>query len=210
MLAVGVLATLLSCGEQAADRTAAVTLKAAVERTIEADSFQARLISTDGGEQRVSRFEYEAPNRVRIRLRPHGETVWIAGDAYYAMPREPGRFVLVETGCSDALEAALPALSIVHDATEVRRKGPIFVFGSDEGEGITGQARLEGGVLASLLLRYQLPDVNRKVIERYVFSRFGDAISIRRPDASSIAREVSSDRGAVSVSCGTAAGVENI
>jgi hypothetical protein len=53
---------------------------------------------------------------------------------------------------------------------------------------MTGQARIEDGYLGSLLIRYDLPDVNRKVIERYSFSRFGDDISIERPDASSITR----------------------
>jgi hypothetical protein len=196
-LALGFLAMLLACGEQSADRVPAVTLAAAVERTIDAESFQVRLTLTDGRERLVSQFEYAAPDRVRMRLRPRGETVWIAGDTYYATPEEPNRFFLVETACENTLEVAVPALSIVRDATDVRRNGPIFVFRSGDVAGFTGQARLEDGYLASLLFRYKLPDISRNVIERYSFSRFGDRISIRRPDASLITgtREAAPNQG---------------
>ena len=185
-LAFGFLAMLLACGEQRADLGPDATLAAAVGRTIGAESFQVRLTATDGREQHESLVEYVAPDRVRIRLRPLWETVWIGGDTYYATSEEPNRFVLVETGCENTLEVAVPALSIVRDATDVRRNGPILVFRSDHVAGMTGQARIENGHLASLLLRYDLPDVNRRMIERYSFSRFGDNISIGRPDASLI------------------------
>jgi hypothetical protein len=204
--ALGLLATLLACADQGADRDPAVTLAAAVERTIDAESFQIRLILIDGRERLVSQVEYAAPNRVRIRLRPRGETVSIAGDTYFATPEEPNRFVLVKTGCENTLEAAVPALDIVRDATDVRRNGPILRFRSGDFAGITGQARLEDGYLASLLLRYKLPDVNRSVIERYSFSRFGDRISIRRPDASAVtsSQEAAPNQGSPAP-CGSAA-----
>jgi hypothetical protein len=185
-LALVVLATLLACAEQRADRSPDATLAAAVARTNAAGSFQVRMTVTDGRDQHVSLVEYVAPDRVRIKLRPVGETVWIAGDTYYATPDEPGRFVLVETGCENALEMAVPALGIVRDVTDVRRNGPIFTFRSANVARMTGQAEIENGHLGSLLLRYDLPDSNRKMIEQYSFSRFGDDISIRRPDASLI------------------------
>ncbi|HEX5936092.1 MAG TPA: hypothetical protein VFZ75_00145 [Actinomycetota bacterium] len=188
-LAYGVLVTLLACGEQGPAGGPNATLAAAVDRTLAAQSFQVRLIVTDGPEQRVSQVEYAAPDRVRIRLRPSGETVWIAGDTYYATPNEPTRFVLVETACENALEVAVPALGILGHATDVRWNGPNLVFRSGDGAGMTGQARIKDGYLASLLLRYRLPDVNRTLIEQYSFSRFGDDISIVRPDASSIAQD---------------------
>jgi hypothetical protein len=194
-LAYGFLVVLLACGEQGAAGGPNATLAAALERTLAAESFQVRLVVTDGPERRVSRVEYAAPDRVRIRLRPSGETVWIAGDTYYATPNEPARFVLVETACENALEVALPALGILGHATDVRRNGPNLVFRSDDGVGMTGQARIEDGYLASLLLRYRLPDVDRTLIERYSFSRFGDDISIGRPDASSIAQGAAPNQG---------------
>jgi hypothetical protein len=135
-----------------------------------------------------------APDRVRIRLSPRGETVWIGGDAYYATPDQPNRFVLVETSCENTLEVAVPALDILEHVTDVRRNGPNFVFRSDRDVAMTGQAEVEDGYLASLLLRYRLPDVDREVIERYSFSGFGGSISIRRPDASSI-RGAAENRG---------------
>jgi hypothetical protein len=196
-LAFGLLVMLLACGEQRIDRGPNATLAAAVERTIGAESFRVRLTVTDGREQRVSQVEYAAPDRVRISLRPRGETVWIGGDTYYATPEEPNRFVLVETACENTLEVAIPALSVLRDVTDVRRNGPNLVFRSDDGAGMTGRARIVDGFLASLLLRYELPDVDRKVIERYSFSRFGDTISIARPDESSItaAQGVDSNQG---------------
>lgn len=185
-LALGFLAMLLACGEQREDLSPDATLAAAVGRTIGAESFEIRVTSTDGPEQLVSQVEYVAPDRVRIRLRPLWETVWISGDTYYATPEEPNRFVLVETGCENTLEVAVPALSIAQNATDVRWNGPNIVFRADNVAGMTGQARIENGHLASLLLRYDLPDADRRMIERYSFSRFGDNISIARPDASLI------------------------
>jgi hypothetical protein len=185
-VAVGFLSVLVACGEQSADRGPDEMLAAAVERTLAAQSFQIRSLLTDGREQHVSEVEYVAPDRVRIRLRPASRTILIGGDTYLSTPEEPDRFVHVETRCDSMLEVAVPALSIVREATEVRRNGPVFVFRSDAVEGMIGQARVEDGHLASLLLRYELPDVNRRMIERYSFSRFGANISIEPPPASSI------------------------
>jgi hypothetical protein len=186
-LAIGFLFVLVACGERA-DHAPDATLAAAVERTLAAGSFQIRSTVTDGQDRLVSTVEYAAPDRVRIRLRPIGETVSIAGDMYYSTPEEPNRFVLVETGCETALEVAVPALGIVRDATDVRRNGSIFLFRSEDVAAMTGQARIEDGRLVSLLLRYELPDVNRRMIERYAFSRFGEEISIEPPARSSIVR----------------------
>lgn len=193
--ALGLLVILLACGEQRSDAGPAATLASAVERTIGAESFQVRLTLTDGGRRLVSHIAYAAPDRVRIRLRPRGETVSIAGETYYATPGDPQRFVLVDTVCDNTLEVALPALSIVRHATDVRRNGPNFVFRSSDVAAVTGQARLADGYLSSLLLRYELPDVNRKMIEHYSFSRFGDEILIRRPDAASIAGTQAPNQG---------------
>jgi hypothetical protein len=186
-LAVGFLFVLVACGERV-DHAPDAALATAVERTLAAESFQIRLTVTDGRDRLVNTIEYAAPDRVRIRFRPIGETVSIAGDMYYSTPEEPGRFFLVETRCENPLEVAVPALSIVRAATEVRRNGSILVFRSDDVAEMTGQARIADGYLVSLLLRYELPDVNRRVIERYAFSRFGDEISVEPPAASSIVR----------------------
>jgi hypothetical protein len=185
-LAIGFLSVLLACGEQSADRGPGATLAAAVERTLAAESFQIRSILTDGRERHVSDVEYVAPDRVRIKLRPSSQTIMIGGHTYLSTPEEPDRFVHVEAECESMLEVAVPALSIVREATEVRRNGPVFVFRSDAVEGMTGQARVDDGHVASLLLRYQLPDVDRRIIERYSFSRFGADISIDPPPAASI------------------------
>jgi hypothetical protein len=185
-LAVGFLTMLLACGEQSVDRGPGATLAAAVERTLAAESFEIRSILTDGREQHVSEVEYVAPDRVRIRLGPSSQTILIGGDTYLSTPEEPDRFVHVETRCDSMLEVAVPGLSIVREATEVRRNGRIFVFRSAAVEGMTGQAWVNDGHLASLVLRYKLPDVNRRMIERYSFSRFGSNISIEPPPASSI------------------------
>jgi hypothetical protein len=187
-LIAGVLSVLLACAEPSADRRPGAALATAVERTLGEESFQIRLTLTDGRDQHVSRVEYVAPDRVRIKLRPSGQTIWIGGSTYFSTPEEPGRFILVETRCDSALEVAVPALGILREATEVRRNGPIFVFRSDAVDGMTGQARVEDDHLASLLLRYELPDVGRKVVERYSFSRFGEDFSIEPPPASSVAR----------------------
>jgi hypothetical protein len=185
-VAVGLLSMLTACGDQSADRRPDEMLAAAVERTLDAESFQVRSILTDGREQHVSAIEYVAPDRVRIRLHPSSQTILIGGDTYLSTPEAPHRFFHVETRCDSTLEVAVPSLSILREATEVRRNGPVFVFRSDAVEGMIGQARVADGHLASLLLRYELPDVNRRMVERFLFSRFGADISIEPPPASSI------------------------
>jgi len=182
---VSFLLVLVACAEQGPPVPDA-TLAAAAERTVGAESFRVRLTVTDGREQHESQVDYVAPDRVRIKLRPRGETIWIGGDAYYATPERPARFVLVETSCENPLQVAVPALDVLGHATDVRRNGPDFVFRSSRDVAMTGEARIEDGYVASLLLRYRLPDVDRTVIERYSFSGFGRSTSIRRPDASSV------------------------
>jgi DNA-binding NarL/FixJ family response regulator len=54
------------------------------------------------------------------------------------------------------LEAAVPALGVVQEATEVRRNGSVFSFRSSEVEGMR-EARIADGHRATLLLRYELP-----------------------------------------------------
>lgn len=182
---VSFLLVLVACAEQGAPGPDA-TLAAAAERTVGAESFHVRMTVSDGREQHESQVEYVAPDRVRITLSPRGETIWIGGDAYYATPERPGRSVLVETSCENPLQVAVPALDILSHATDVRRNGPNFVFRSTRDVAMTGQARVEDGYVASLLLRYRLPDVDRSVVERYSFSGFGRSVSISRPDASSV------------------------
>lgn len=182
---VSFLLVLVACADQGAPGPDA-TLAAAAERTVGAESFRVRLTVTDGREQHESQVEYVAPDRVRIKLRPRGETIWIGGDAYYATPEQPARFVLVETACEIPLRVAVPALDILEQATDVRRNGPNFVFRSDRDVAMTGRARVEDGYVDSLLLRYRLPDVDRTVIERYSFSGYGGSMSIEPPDASSV------------------------
>jgi hypothetical protein len=185
-LVVGSLALLVACAEPSADPDPNGALGEAVERTLAAESFRIRSTVIDGAETHVSQVEYLAPDRVRILLRPSGETIWIGGDTYFSIPGQPGRFVLVETGCDNTLETAVPALGVVGDASAVRRNGPVISFRSYEVEGMKGQARIEGGLLASLLVRYEFPEVDREVIERYGFSGFGRDISIEPPPASSV------------------------
>jgi len=185
-LVAGSLALVLACAERSPVPGPNGALAEAVERTLAAESFRIRSTVIDGADTHVSQIDYLAPDRVRILLRPSGATISIGGDMYFSEPGQPGRFVLVETGCATPLELAVPALGVVRDASAVRRSGPVFSFRSNEVEEVTGQARVEDGVLASLLVRYELPDVDRKVIERYAFSRFGRDISIEAPPASSV------------------------
>jgi hypothetical protein len=187
LVAVGIIAGLLSCAEQGRDRGQEEALAAAVERTLSAESLHIRAILVDGGEQHVSDVEYVAPDRVRIsRLRPSSQTIVVGSDMYISTPEEPNRYLHVETRCDSALEVAVPVLTILRQATEVRRDGPIFIFRSDAVNGMIGQARIQGGHVTSLLLRYDLPDVNRGIIERYSFSRFGADITIAPPPTSTI------------------------
>jgi hypothetical protein len=185
-LVVGSLMLAAACAEPRAAPDAGAALSEAVDRTLAADSFRLRSTVIDGADTRISQIEYEAPDRVRILLRPSGETISIGGDTYFSVPGEPGRFVLVETGCDAALETAVPALGVVREATDVRRNGPTLSFRSDEVAGMTGQARLRDGRLVSLVLRYELPGVDRRVMERYTFSWSGRAVSIEPPPASAV------------------------
>src|SRR5688572_14412154 len=170
---VGSLALLVACAEPGDPPGPNGALAEAVERTLAAESFRIRSTVVDGPDTYVSQIEYQAPDRVRILRRPSGETIWIGGDTYFSIPGRPNRFDLVKTGCEDTLEFAVPALHAVREASAVRRNGPVISIRSEEAEGMTGQVRVEDGRLASLLLRYELPDVDRRVIERYAFSGFG-------------------------------------
>lgn len=183
---VGSLALAVACAEPSARPDPNGALAEAVDRTLAAEAFRIRSTVIDGPDTHVSQIEYQAPDRVRILLRPSGETIWIGGDTYLSVPGQPDRFVLVETGCDSTLQAAVPALGVVSEASVVRRDGPVISFRSEEVEGMTGKARVEDGRLASLLLRYELPDVDRKLIERYAFSGFGREVSIERPPAASV------------------------
>lgn len=60
---------------------------------------------------------------------------------HLSAPGGSDRFHLVETGCDVTLEAAVPALRVVQEATEVRRNGSVFSFRWSEVEGMRGGAR---------------------------------------------------------------------
>ena len=185
-LVVGSLALAVACAEPSPPDPKGA-LAEAVERTLAAETFRIRSTVIDGAETHVSQIEYQAPDRVRFLLRPSGETIRIGPDTYFSLPGQPDRFVRVETGCETTPEVAVPALGVVNDASDVRRDGPVFSFRSSQVEGMTGQARLTDGLLASLVLRYEFPDVDRRVIERYAFSWAGRDVSIEAPPASAIA-----------------------
>ena len=185
-LVVGSLVLLTACAGPNVDPAPNGTLAQAVERTLAAETIRIRSTVVDGPDTHVSEIEYQAPDRVRILLRPSGETISIGGDTYFSIPGQSDRFVLVETGCEAPLEVAVPALGAVRSASEVRQNGPAFSFRSHDVEGMTGQARVEDGLLASLVMRYEFPDVDREVIERYAFNWSGRDISIEPPPASSV------------------------
>lgn len=185
-LVVGSLVLLTACADTNVDPSPNGTLAQAVERTLAAETFRIRSTVVDGPDTHVSEIEYQAPDRIRILLRPSGETISIGGDTYFSVPGQPDRFVLVETGCDATLEVAVPALGVVRSASEVRRNGPVFSFRSNEVGGMRGQARVEDGLLASLVMRYQFPNIDREVTERYAFSWSGRDISIEPPPASSV------------------------
>ena len=191
-LVVGSLALAVACAEPSTPEPNSV-LAEAVERTLAADTLWIRSTVIDGPETRVSQIEYQAPDRVRILLRPSGETIRIGADTYYSVPGQPDQFLLVESGCEIKPEIAVPALGVVNEASDVRRNGPVFSFRSPEVAGMTGQARLTDGLLASLVLRYELPDVGRRLVERYAFSWSGREVSIKAPPASSIASTSEAD-----------------
>lgn len=183
MVSVGV--AFLSCS-QGVGREAKTTLINAVERTLGASSLHIDTVATYEGEDHEAQVEYVAPDRVRLVLPFSEESIFIGKDQYFSEPDEPDRFLQVESPCVVTLDVAVPALAAIREAEDVRRVGGAFIFSTSGEAAIGGEARIDDGYLVSLVLRYELPDLNQTVEERHTFSQYGDDISIDPPPSSHV------------------------
>jgi hypothetical protein len=185
VVTVSVGIAFVSCG-QGVGREAKTTLVNAVERTLGASSLRIETVATYEGEDHEAEVEYLAPDRVRLVLPSSEESIFIGKDQYFSEPDEPDRFLQVESPCVVTLDMAVPALAAVRDAADVRRVGGAFIFSTSGEAAIGGEARIDDGYLVSLVLRYELPDLNQAVEERHTLSHFGDDVSIEPPPSSQV------------------------
>ena len=167
-------------------REAETTLADAVERTLGASSLHIETVATYEGEDHEAEVEYVAPDRVRLVLPFSEDSILIGKDQYFSEPDDPDRFLQMESPCVVTLDMAVPALAAVRDADDVRRVRGTFIFSTRGDPAIGGEARIDDGYLVSLVLRYELPDLNQAVEERHTFSHYGDDISIEPPPSSHV------------------------
>lgn len=182
VVTVSVGVAFVSCS-QGVGREAKTTLAKAVERTLGASSLHIETVAIYDGEEHEAEVEYVAPDRVRLVLPLSEESLFIGRDQYLSEPDESDRFLQVKSPCVVTLEMAVPALGAVREANDVRRVGSAFIFGTGGEAAIGGEARIDDGYLVSLILRYELPDLNQTVEERHTFSHYGEDISIEPPPA---------------------------
>jgi hypothetical protein len=176
-----------ACGEpEMSSSDAAADLEAAVDRTLEAPSFHIHSVSTHEGEDHAAETDYVAPDRVRSVLPSSEESIFIGRDLYASEPGDPTQFVQTEMPCATTIDMAVSALAIVREADEVRLVGDTYVFDTPDAT-VSGEAQLDDGYLASLVVRYPLTHIG-EVTERHTFSDYGAEFSIEPPSAEKITR----------------------
>lgn len=160
-------------------------LHAAIQRTIDADSFRVDSQLTWNGEKHSGRGAYVAPDRFALlSLGPGAAKSIVVGRDYYVSDQNHfDRFSFWKSPCDVSLESFVPALSLALDASEVRLEEGMFVFEID----VTGRgtARIENGYLVFLSLRHKLQFVDQ-VDERYTFSGFGAELQIEPPTSDQV------------------------
>jgi hypothetical protein len=172
-----------ACDEHEADTHAEKTLSQAVERTVAADSFHIDTVATYEGEAHEAEVDYVAPDRIRLASSPPSDvSLYIGQDMYFSEPDDPDRFLRLENPCETTVSFVVSALAVVQKAEDVRLVGGTYVFSTGDPT-VSGEARVEDGLLSSLVVRYEIPvgDLIEHVEERHRFSRFGDDLSIEAP-----------------------------
>lgn len=162
-------------------------LSAAVEKTLAAEGFHIEGWLHIRSEEIKSEGDYVAPDRMAMSSSSGGTTLTITivvGRNHYASePEDPNAFQLWEMPCDVGVDTFIPAFAVVGHAEGVRTAGDVFTFRADGNEGtpMEGEARVTGGYLTSLILRYTVPRINERVEERWTFSDFGASVRIQPP-----------------------------
>lgn len=196
------LALATSC--TGSSREAQAELFDGAERTRSAASFHVEsVITLPEGKQRVEA-DYVAPDRFRMQGFGEGAstTIHIGRDTYVDAVN-PETFFHYREPCAFGVETYIPALAFARLAEDVRHVGNTFTF-QMEGEGNPeGEARVEGGYLVSLTVRYDLPLLDARAEEQHTLSNFGSDIRIEPPPASQIEGEIPQDGGIITVDEGS-------
>jgi hypothetical protein len=181
------LALAPACG--GGDPAAEADLRAAVKRTIAADSYHVRIRLTQGGAGAQSiEGDYVAPDRFSIQ----GEavkTLVIGRHRYISYPDEDRDryYVAGELSCPVTPGEFFPPLAVFREAQDVSRFAGTYVFKLDAlSEGAWGRARLTGGRLAFLSLHYTLPMFDGLSEYQFTFSDFDAPISVEPPSAKQV------------------------
>lgn len=187
-----------ACGATSAENPAEA-FRAALERTLGAESFHLQEVTTyEGIPPITSEVEYVAPDRFRSTNANGVEWTTIGMISYYADPDEVGRFILMPGVCVANLESEISHIPAIRAASEVRVEGDWYVF---EGpEHLEGRARIQDGYVVALTVRTPLLMLDEQVEHRYVFSRIDESLSIEAPPSSRVTRATGPvDLGGVTV-----------
>lgn len=181
------------------------TLVNAAERTTSADSFHVESVITDPHGRQIGEFDYVAPDRYRMRGFGEGAstTIQIGRDTFASTPEDLNRFFLYESPCDFGIGGFFPALEVVGLAERVDTDGGTYRFSVDGEGNPEGEVRIQGGYIASLVFRYDLPMIGN-VEERHVLSDFDSDIRIEPPPTSQVEEERPQDSGVIIVDEGSA------
>jgi hypothetical protein len=161
-------------------------LQDALAQTLAADGFHIEGDSEVGGEDFHAEGDYVAPDRMVMDssdATQASKTIVVGRNHYSSEPETTDRFLLWEMPCAVSVDTFIPALSMVRAATEIRQTDGAFTFrgAGNEGTPIEGEARIENGYLVELSVEYQLPHLQERVHERWIFSDFGATVRIDPP-----------------------------
>ena len=184
--ALAIIGLALGCANGTRGGQSAASLKDAVEETLGAEGFHIQGVLTLEDTRIAAEGDYVSPDRLYMSASDGGTpttTIMVGRNNYSSEPDDPETFSVWEMPCDVGVDTFIPALAVVRHAEDVQQSRGAFTFRADGNEGapIEGQARVEGGYLVDLVLRYTLPRINESVEERWTFSDFGTTARIEPP-----------------------------
>jgi hypothetical protein len=175
------LLAVVGCIREEASGPAKKALSRAVERTLSAESFHIETVATYEGKDHPAEVNYVAPDRIWLGdASSSEETIYIGHDMYLSAPGASHQFFHAHNPCGATIEFVVSALATAQEADEVRLVGDTYVFDTRDAT-VSGEARIDDGVLSLLVVHYPLAHLDEVVTERHTFSGFGEEYTIEPP-----------------------------